>query len=194
MMEKIQLFNGKNLDNWVSCGKKTPAPWTVGDGEFSVVPLSGNIMTKETFSDAQLHVEFMCPYLEGRTGQSRSNSGVYLQGCYEIQVLDSWGNAVRDNECGGIYSLVTPLFNASARPDEWQTYDIVFRAARFTDGKVSEPARLTLIHNGIVIHNNVIIPTNTPGGIYDHPVAEGPLMLQDHGDVVHFRNIWMIRL
>lgn len=191
--ERIYLFNGNDMSNWVH-RDGTPAKWKVEDGVMTVVPGTGCVYTKETYGDAHLHVEFNCPYIEGATGQGRSNSGVYIHGCYEVQVLDSWGNGIADNECGAVYSIAAPIVNASARPGEWQTYDIIIRAAVLEDGKVVKNAFLTLIHNGQVIHNNLELPRNTPGGLYDHVVGEGPLWLQDHGNYVHFRNIWVEKL
>jgi len=195
-MEKIYLFNGKDINNWVKQKDGSPAEWDVHDGILTVVPKSGSIYTKETFSDAMLHVEFNCPDIPGATGQYRSNSGVYLQGAYEVQVLDSYGvDPVTFSDCGGVYSLLVPLENACTPPDTWQTYDIIFRSAKLdADGNVTSPACLTLIHNGKVIHNNAVLPSNTPGGLYEKVVAEGPLFLQDHHNVVHFRNIWMAKL
>jgi len=195
-MEKIYLFNGKDINNWVKQSDGSPAVWDVHDGVLTVVPKTGSIYTKETFGDCMLHVEFNCPYIPGATGQSRSNSGVYLLGAYEVQVLDSYEvDPVTYSDCGGVYSLLVPLENACTPPDTWQTYDIIFRAARFdADGNVTENARLTLIHNGIVIHNNAELKSNTPGGLYNSHVAEGPLFLQDHHNVVHFRNIWLAKL
>ena len=130
--------------------------------------------------------------LEGREGQWKGNSGVYVQGCYEIQILDSYGNEAKDNECGGVYSIAAPLTNASLPAETWQTYDIILKAAKLNeDGTIKENARITIILNGQVIHNNFVLPSNTPGGVYDHVVERGPLLLQDHRCPVSFRNIWI---
>ena len=195
-MERIYLFNGKDLDNWVSAKTGGTPEWEVKDGILCVAPKTGSIYTKETYGDAHLHVEFMCPDIPGATGQARSNSGVYVHGCYEVQVLDSYGvDPYTYGDCGAIYSLHTPIQNATNPPDTWQTYDIIVRAARVdADGNVTENARLTLLLNGKVLHNNIILESHTPGGLYNNIVAEGPLWLQDHHDKVYFRNIWVEKL
>lgn len=194
--ERIVLFDGKNLDQWYSIsGKDVPAPWILGeDGAMTV--RHGNIVSKETYKDAHIHVEFWLPLMADREGQGRANSGVYLQGCYEVQVLDSYGiENPTCSDCGGIYSLKEPLINANLEPEQWQTYDIYFRAPRFNEaGEIVEDARVTLIFNGQCIHNNLILTSHTPGGLTDYRVAEGPLMLQDHGDPIRFRNVWFERL
>ena len=119
-------------------------------------------------------------------------SGVYIHGCYELQVLDSFGKEEPQNDdCGGIYQNYKPRVNACKPALEWQTYDIIFRAPRFENGNMTEAARATILQNGTVIHNNLILHRATPGGVTEHTVAEGPLMLQDHGNPVKFRNIWI---
>lgn len=193
--EKVYLFNGENLNNWVTRDSGAAPDWQIEDGVMTVG--HGSIISKHEFGDAHLHVEFRIPYMPDCFGQARGNSGVYVQGCYEVQVLDSYNiEPAKDDDCSGIYKLHTPLCNACKPPMEWQTYDIILRAARFNQfGEVSQNARMTIIHNGIVVHNNVELPSVTPGGITDNKrVARGPLMLQDHGDAVSFRNIWVMHL
>lgn len=190
MKEKVVLFDGTNLDAFYDVETKGAPNWDVHDGVFTVV--DHNIATKEEFGDQHLHVEFYIHEVPGSEGQWRGNSGVYVQGCYEIQVLESYGNEAKDNECGGVYSIAAPLTNASTPPETWQTYDIILRAAKLAEDKsVLSPAVITIIHNGQVIHNNFTLPSNTPGGVYDCVVERGPLMLQDHRCPVSFRNIWI---
>lgn len=195
--EKVILFDGKDLGKWTKAdAERTPAEWIIGDDGAMTVN-KGNIVSTETYRDAHIHVEFWLPLMAEAQGQARANSGVYVHGCYEIQVLDSYGvEAPTCSDCGGIYSLYAPLTNANLKPEEWQTYDIYFYAPRFNDnGDITEDGRMTLIHNGVVVQNNVILHSHTPGGITEYRVAEGPLMLQDHcGDKVRYRNVWFERL
>ncbi len=165
--------------------------WEVTEnGEARIVRTS--IVSKETFTDARYHVEFATPYMPNDRGQARGNSGVYILGKYEVQVLDSFGLPPKDNECGGIYKIATPLVNACLPPTEFQTYDITFHAARFDDnGNKTRGATITVIHNGIKIHDNVELPARTGGGIGGKESTEGPLLLQDHSDIVRYRNIWV---
>ena len=191
-MARIVLFDGTDLSGFTK-RDGSPAEWEVKDGIMTVT--HHDIVPKEVYGDAHIHVEWMEPDMPEATGQWKGNSGVYIQGCYELQVLDSWGiEPPRDNDCGGIYSIKAPRVNACKPPLEWQTYDIYLRAARLDGDKVAEPAIVTILQNGQVIHNNLILPHNTPGGVYDKVVAEGPLMLQDHGNPVSFRNIWIEKL
>ena len=195
MPEKIILFDGTNLDKWhTRDGGK--APWRVENGVMTVAPHSGNIISYETYADAMIHVEWMEPDMHERTGQDRGNSGVYIHGVYELQVLDSYGvEPVQDDDCGGIYKMHAPLMNACKPPLEWQTYDILFRAPRFDAGGVKiEDARATVLQNGLPVLNNVVMPRVTPSGSRDFEAAEGPLMLQDHCHPVSFRNIWIMKL
>jgi len=188
-MARIVLFDGTDLSHFTQ-QDGSPAQWKVENGTMTVT--HGNIVSKETYGDAHIHVEWMEPDMPEATGQWKGNSGVYIQGCYELQVLDSWGiEPPQDNDCGGIYSIKAPRVNACKPPLEWQTYDIYLRAAKVENGTVTEPAIVTILQNGQVIHNNLILPHHTPGGVYDKVVAEGPLMLQDHGNPVTFRNIWI---
>jgi hypothetical protein len=161
----------------------------------SMVKGGGDIRTKRGLGDMQLHLEFRCPYLPTKHGQERGNSGVYLMDRYEVQVLDSFGLVPQDNECGGIYKVATPKVNASYPPDVWQTYDITFRAPRFdAQGKKVKNAAVTVVQNGLTIHENVEIPGPTGGAVGGPEAKEAPLRLQDHGNPVRFRNIWALPL
>jgi hypothetical protein len=168
------------------------AKWKITDGAMEVVPGSGSLISNQKYTDYLLHLEFRSPFMPNETGQGRGNSGVYNQGRYEVQVLDSYGLEGEDNECGGIYKIARPLVNMCAPPMQWQTYDITFVAPRYDSSTVTmENARITVIHNDIVIHDNLEIPGPTGGAMSDLD-QPGPIMLQDHGDRVQFRNIWLI--
>ena len=189
------LFDGKSLDQWVSRNDpKKPAPWKLVDGGAAQAG-GGDIVTREKFDGHfKLHVEFRVPYMPKATGQARGNSGVYLQGRYEVQVLDSYGLVSRNNDCGAIYGVAKPLVNACKAPTVWQSYDIDFTAPKFVDGKKAEPARISVLHNGIKIHDGVKITTdNTTAGLGGDPSKPGPILLQDHGNPVQFRNIWLMQ-
>lgn len=190
--DAIVLFDGKDLSNWIKRGSDEPAAWKVENGYMEVVPGTGDIRTKEVFTDAQLHIEFWLPLMADCQGQARSNSGVYLQGRYEIQVLDSYGLDSKDDDCGGIYMLAAPMVNASRPPEQWQTYDAFFRAPRFNEhGTKTQNARLSVIHNGVWIHHDLDVPGPT-GGAIDHDFSKpGPILLQDHGNYIRFRSIWI---
>jgi hypothetical protein len=191
----IVLFDGTDLSKWASADGKSPARWTlVGDGAMQVN--GGGIVTKQPFDGHfKLHVEFRVPYMPKATGQGRGNSGVYLQGRYEVQVLDSYGLDSKDNDCGGIYEVAKPLVNACKAPTVWQSYDIDFRAPVFKDGKKVSPARVSVVQNGVMIHKDVAIPVdNTRAGLGGDPSKPGPIMLQDHGNPVQFRNVWLVPL
>jgi hypothetical protein len=186
----VVLFDGKDLSGWVQAGSDKPAGWKVESG-YMEVNGAGNIATKQSFKDCQIHVEFWLPKMADATGQGRANSGVYVQGLYEIQVLDSYGLGATWGDCGGIYGVAVPLVNACRPPELWQSYDIIFHAAKFdAQGNKASSARLTLLQNGVLIHNNVEVPGPTAAGMALDPKTAGPLMLQDHGCVVRYRNIW----
>ena len=189
----VVLFDGTDLSNWTSRDGGDPT-WDVCDG-IATVAGGGDIVSKETYGDAYIHVEFRCPDMPDATGQAKGNSGVYLQGRYEIQVLDSYGWEVPGlGDCGAVYNLHAPLQNACKPAMEWQTYDIVFRTARCeASGNVVEKARVTVVHNGLVIQNNVELEL-TGGAIGAGETEAGPLLLQDHGDTVSYRNVWLVHL
>jgi len=177
-----------SLEEWTNAEWK-PMP----DG--SVLVGKGDNRTKRDFGDIRLHLEFMTPYMPDKGGQGRGNSGVYIQDRYEIQVLDSFGLESKDGDCGGIYKVGAPKVNACLPPGRWQTYDITFTAPRFdAGGKKTANARVTVLHNGKVIHENREIPSPTGGARSKAEVAVAPLRLQDHGNPVRFRNVWVVEL
>ncbi len=193
----IVLFDGTaaSLQNWQHPGKNPQPRWLVRDGFMQVTPRSGSLVTRQKFGDFHLHIEFRTPFLPEKRGQARGNSGVYLQGRYEVQVLDSYGLEGRDNECGGIYKVGAPRVNMAAPPGQWQTYDITFRAPRFDSSGVKiANARATVLHNGVLIHDDIEIPAPTGGELDRNEHLPGPLMLQDHGDRVAWRSIWLVPL
>jgi len=196
----LVLFNGKDLDAWESKQASADAiQWIVaGSGVLEVVSQRDgkknkqDLRTKEDFGDYRLHLEFKLAYKPEATGQGRSNSGVIHFGIYETQILDSFGLYGRDNECGAIYKLREPDRNAGYPAGLWQTYDIDFKAPRFSpEGKKTTDARLSVRLNGIVVQNDVVVPNPTAGG---KETARGPIVLQDHGNPVQFRNIWAVKL
>ncbi len=196
--DAIVLFDGSNLFNWVDT-KGQPARWKVENGYMEVVPGTGNIQTKLGFGSCQLHIEWMAPYPPKGSGQDRGNSGVFLMGLYEVQVLDSYENKTyADGMAGAIYGQFPPLVNACRKPGEWQSYDIVFIAPEFdSSGQLVRPARMTVFHNGILIHHDVELTGPTAHKArppYRAHAPKLPLMLQDHSHPVRFRNIWLREL
>jgi hypothetical protein len=197
--DAIILFDGKDLSKWRSVKDGGDARWQIKDGYMEVAPQSGDIATREEFGDCQLHIEWATPAEVKGEGQGRGNSGVFLMERYEVQVLDSYNNKTYyHGQAGSIYKQYAPLVNASLKPGMWQSYDIIFKAPRFDEqGKVTERARITVIHNGVLIQNNVEIYGNT---WHDRPAfyvahgAKASLKLQDHGDLVRYRNIWIRQL
>jgi len=198
--DAIVLFDGRSLENWVSADTtKAPARWKVAGGYAEVVARSGSIETKQALGDVQLHIEWRAPKPAKGESQERGNSGVFLMGRYELQVLDSYQNVTYpDGQAGAIYGQFPPLVNASRPPGEWQTYDVVFHRPRFdAAGAVTSPARFTVLHNGVLVQDNVELsgPTaNKSRPPYEKHADALPLMLQDHGDPVRFRNIWVRKL
>ena len=186
------LFDGKTLDGWLK-RDGSPAEWPVSDGVFAVGPGKGDIRTKDAFSSFKLHVEFNVPYMPKATGQGRGNSGVYLGGIYELQVLDSYGLKPQDNDCGAIYKQVVPKVNACKPPLQWQSYDVTLHAAKVEGDKVVKKARLTVIQNGLTIIEDAEIGP-TPGGAGTKEGEAGPILLQDHGNDVQYRNLWIVPL
>ena len=196
--DAILLFNGKDLSNWESI-KGGPARWAVGNGYFVVQPGTGDIRTKDSYGDCQLHVEWATPNPPHGTDQDRGNSGLFLQGLYEIQVLDSYENVTyADGEASAVYGQYPPLVNASRKPGEWQTYDIVFHGARFdSQGRLTRRATVTIFHNGVLVQDHVEIKGQNAdhvGPPYPPTPAKLPLRLQDHNHPVRYRNIWIREL
>lgn len=196
--DAVVLFGGKDLSNWTNA-KGEPAGWTVRDGYMEVKKDTGAIKTKAAFGDCQLHVEWASPASGEGAGQDRGNSGVYLMDLYEVQVLDSYNNKTyADGSAAAIYGQYPPLVNASRKPGEWQTYDIVFHAPKFdARGALVSPARLTVIHNGVLVHDNDELTGPTAHKArppYKAHAAKLPISLQDHGHPVRYRNIWIREL
>jgi hypothetical protein len=196
--DAIVLFGDKNLSEWVDKDGGA-AKWKIGGGAFTVVKGAGDISTKRAFGDVQLHLEWRTPKKVSGEGQGRGNSGVFLQSRYEVQVLDSYQNRTYSNgQAGSIYKQYIPLVNASRGPNEWQTYDIIFIAPRFkADGALEMPGRLTVFHNGILIQNHVELKGETVyrgQPFYKTHALKEPLKLQDHGNPVSYRNIWIREL
>ncbi|MGA1201550.1 MAG: family 16 glycoside hydrolase [Planctomycetota bacterium] len=187
------LFDGNDLSQWT--GRDDAAGWRLVEGAMEVNG-TGDITTRDSFGDVQLHLEFRTPPEVKGSSQGRGNSGVFFMGRYEVQLLDSWKNPTYpDGQCGAIYGQKPPLVNASRPPGEWQSYDIVFHTPRLDDkGAVTEPARVTVFHNGVLLHHDVPIQGDTRHRAlpsYAAPSTEGPIRLQDHGNPVRFRNIWI---
>ena len=192
--DAVVLFDGKDLSHWHSAGKKAAA-WTVEDGAMVIPFRGGELTTNDEFGDCQLHIEFASPVPAKGNDQGRGNSGVMMFGRYEIQVLDCFDNPTyADGHAGAIYGQYPPLVNASRKPGEWQTYDIVFSAPKFkADGSVETPAYLTMLHNGVLVHNHTALVGAVAFravGKYSPHGPKGPITLQDHGDPVRFRNVW----
>jgi hypothetical protein len=194
----VILFDGKSLDTWLSRNGKDPAAWKVLDGGIlEVKSPTSDIITKEKFAGRfKLHVEFRVGYQPKAKGQRRGNSGVYLQGRYEVQILDSYGAKGGAKDDGGaLYSIAAPTMNVCKAPTVWQSYDVEFAAPKCEDGKKVAPAVATVYHNGIKIHDNVKLTTdNTLRGLGGDPCSPGPILLQENGCPVQFRNIWLLPL
>jgi hypothetical protein len=207
--DAIVLFDGKNLDEWVSARDKSPAKWTVADGVMTVNKEKGvgNIETKRSFKNYQLHVEWKIPENISGSGQARGNSGVFLASTgpgdagYELQVLDSYNNKTYVNgQAGSIYKQAIPLANPNRKPGEWQTYDVIWTAPTFSsDGTVKTPAYVTVVFNGVLVQNHYELKGETLyiGKPVYKPYTSAPIKLQAHGDKsepVSFRNLWIREL
>ena len=201
--DAVVLFDGTDLSAFVMDKDGSPADWTVKDGYMEVPPkgsgVGGYIKSKQEFTDIQLHVEWATPSEVQGDSQGRGNSGVFLLGAYEIQVLDSFENkSYADGQASALYGFKPPLVNACRKPGEWQSYDIIFEAPRWDDaGKLVKKAYVTVIHNGVVTHHRqeYLGPTGHKRvANYDNVLAKGPIKLQDHGNPTRFRNIWVREL
>jgi hypothetical protein len=194
--DAIVLFDGQDLSKWAQ-KDGSAAKWKVADGYFQIVPKTGGIVTRQSFGDMQLHVEFAEPSPPVGEDQDRGNSGVIIMGLYEIQVLDSYkSKTYPDGQAAAVYGQYPPLVNASRPPGQWQMYDIVFHAPRFDGGgKLLRPAHVTVLHNGVLVQDHVEIhgPTAT-GDPYKAHAEKLPLELQDHNHPVRYRNIWVREL
>ncbi len=196
--DAIILFDGKSANEWQHKNGQA-VQWEVKDGILTVKGGSGDIVSKQSFGDCQLHIEWRTPAIVKGEGQGRGNSGIFLMSRYELQVLDSYNNVTYSNgQAGSIYKQTAPLVNASKGPGEWQTYDVIFTAPRFNEkGIVKSPATITVLHNGVLIQHNTTIWGSSeyiglPG--YTAHESKAPLILQDHGDAVSYRNIWVRNL
>lgn len=195
--DAVVLFDGKDLSKWRS-GKGGEAQWKVENG-YAEIAKTGDIVSKDEFGpDIQLHVEWAAENPPKGSGQSRGNSGLFFSGRYEIQILDSYENPVYpDGQATAIYGQMPPLVNASRKPGEWQTYDIIFNGPRFKDGKLEKPAYATVLHNGVLVQNHTELLGNTPHkkvGTYEPHPEKGALRIQDHGSANRFRSIWLREL
>ena len=193
--DAIVLFDGKDLSEWQAMEGGGAVKWELIDGAMQVNK-SGSIRTREEFGDVQLHVEWASPTKVEGESQGRGNSGVYLMGRYEIQVLDSYQNKTYPNgQAASFYGHNAPLVNASRKPGEWQAYDIIFRAPkRSTDGTIT-PGSFTVLHNGVLVQDHIPVKGGaTTAAAFKTFAEKGPIVLQDHGNPVRFRNIWLRKL
>jgi hypothetical protein len=189
----IVLFDGKDFSQFAGDGGKD-ITWQIADGAMKVVPKSGSVVTKKSFGDFKMHAEFKTPQLPADVkGQGRGNSGIYIQRRYELQILDSFGVEPQFNECASLYRFRAPDKNVCDLPGRWQSYDIIFHAARYEAGKKVGNARITVWHNGVCVHNNVELKDKTGAGRPEGP-EPGPILLQEHGNEVWFRNVWIVPL
>jgi hypothetical protein len=192
--DAIILFNGKDLNSWTT-EDGSPAKWEIKNDALTVKAGAGIIKTKEKFEDFQLHIEWRTPAEVKGNGQGRGNSGIFLQELYELQVLDNYNNKTYSNgQAGSFYKQKIPLVNACKKPGEWQTYDVIWTAPRFNnDGSLRTPAKATVLQNGVLVQNNVELdgPTLFIGKPAYTKHGPGSILLQDHGNPVSFRNIWI---
>lgn len=193
--DAIVLFDGKDLSKW--SGPKGEAGWKIESGYMEVAPKSGSIRTKDKFADFQLHLEFATPAKVDGNSQGRGNSGILMNGIYEVQVLDSYNNPTYpDGQAGALYGQSPPLVNASKKPGDWQSYDIIFESPRWDENKnLVKKAAVTVLHNGVLLHHRREYLGNTPhrtNGTYNNPhPPEMFIELQDHNNPMRFRNIWL---
>ena len=190
----IILFDGTNLDQWSLNGDPH---WKIENGELVINPVTPHpkcrLATKQSFGDVTLHVEFWLPLMADKKGQARANSGVFLQGRYEVQILDTFGQPPSINGGGSIYEVHPPLVNAALPPEQWQSFDISYRSARFKGNEVSEKPRITVIYNGVKVQDNYELQvTATPNNVFADFARTGPVLLQNHQCPVRFRNIWLL--
>jgi hypothetical protein len=198
--DAIVLFDGTDLSEWTD-NKGNPTKWIMGDGYMECVKGSGYIQSKRQFGSCQLHVEFATPSTVRGSSQGRGNSGVFLMGQYEVQVLDSYDNRTyADGQCAALYGREVPLVNACRKPGEWQWYDIIFQRPTFKNGKVDKKPIFTVFHNGVLVHYHVKLKGGT-GWEGPHAISDfvphgdkGPISLQDHGNPVRYRNVWIREL
>jgi hypothetical protein len=193
--DAVVLFDGSDLSKWRGRGEG-PAGWKVEEGAMVIQPRTGSIRSKDEFGDCQIHLEWAAPTPPSGRDQGRGNSGIEIMGRYEIQILDSYENLTYpDGQAAAIYGQYPPLVNAARKPGEWQTYDIIFNAPRFkSDGSVESPAYVTMLHNGVLVHNHTALlgPVVFRGASKYAPHGpKGPISLQDHGNPIRFRNIWV---
>ena len=186
------------ISEWVNCEEGKPVGWQIENGIMTVKPHSGSIRTKKDFGDFQLHLEWSAPTEIVGESQGRGNSGVFMQGMYEVQILDNYQNETYANgQAGSIYKQTPPLVNACQKPGKWNTYDIIYTAPRFKeDGSLQSHGRITVLHNGVLVQNNTMILGTTEFIGFPRIVAhgKGPIILQDHLNPVRFRNIWIREL
>ena len=202
--DAIVLFDGTSLKDWCHVSKEDPsqlleAQWQVRDGYFEVTSGSGNLQTIDSFGSCQLHIEWQAPAKVRGDSQGRGNSGVFFMDAFEVQVLDSYNNRTyADGQAGALYGQYSPLVNASRKPGEWQIYEIIFEAPKFSlAGELEEPASVTVMHNGIILHHAKKYYGPTGGGVvpkYNPLSPAGPIRIQDHGNPVRFRNVWLRHL
>jgi hypothetical protein len=190
----IVLFDGTNLDQWTL---DADPHWKVVNGDLVVDPRTPHpkcrLATKQSFGDVTLHVEFWLPLMADKKGQARANSGVFLEGRYEVQILDSYGEPPTINGAGSIYEVAPPRVNACLPPEQWQSFDISYKSARFRGGEVVEKPRITVVYNGVKVQDNYQLQaTATPNNVFSDFARAGPIVLQNHQCPVRFRNVWLL--
>ncbi len=193
--DAVVLFDGTDLGAWQNTRDGGEAKWKIIDDYMEVVPKSGDIATRQPFGSCQLHIEWSTPEVVNGASQGRGNSGVFLMSKYEVQILDSYENVTyADGQAGAVYGQNPPMVNASRKPGRWQSYDIIFHAPKFKDGKAEKPATITVLHNGVLIQDNWVIRGTTyhkNASTYEPHPDKMPLVLQDHHNPTRFRNIWI---